>query len=60
MLLYDPYHKGEVVKVPRAAPPYYKMAATKKTIEETLGVKSAENGLLAFCSLTEVLQQLLM
>ena len=48
VLLYNPYVKGEVVKVPRLAPPMHKMAASKKAIEATLNVQSSEEGLIAF------------
>ena len=59
VLLYNPYVKGEVVKVPRLAPPMHKMAASKKAIEATLNVQSSEEGLIAFVPIHDVIHQLL-
>ena len=59
VLLYNPYRKGEVVKVPRLAPPINKMDASKKRIESTLSVQSGEDGRLAFICVHKVIAQLL-
>ena len=65
VLLYNPHlkddpHHRTIVKVPRLAPPFHKMIATKKKIEEKLNVQSSENGRLAFTCFTDVVQQLVM
>lgn len=59
VLLYHPFRKGVVVKVPRIAQPRGKLEMTVREIEHHLGVQSSENGQLAFRSLTEVVQELL-
>jgi hypothetical protein len=59
ILLFNPYIKGEIIKVPRLAPPKNKLAASKKAIEATLNVQSSEEGLLAFVPIHDVIQQLL-
>ena len=65
ILLYNPHlkddpHHRTIVKVPRIAPPFHKMVATKKKIEEKLNVSSNENGRLAYTCFTDVVQQLVM
>ena len=65
VLLYNPHlkdnpHHRTIVKVPRIAPPFYKMVATKKKIEEKLDVKSSEEGRLAYTCFNDVVQQLMM
>ena len=58
-LLYDRHHKGEVIMVPRIAPPRSKLEPLIRRIQEQLGVEHSENGLLAFRSLAVVIQELL-
>ena len=65
MLLYNPHlkdnpHHRTIVKVPRIAPPFYKLAATKKKIEEKLDVKCSDEGRLAYTCFNDVVQQLMM
>ena len=65
VLLYNPHlkdnpHHRTIVKVPRLAPPFHQLVATKKKIEEKLNVKPGENGRLAYTCFNDVVQQLMM
>lgn len=60
VLLYNPNDKNDVVNVPRLAPPRYKLVAAVKSIEEKLGVKTAEDGRLAFKPVLSVFDELLL
>jgi hypothetical protein len=59
VLYYDKYRKGNIILVPRLAPPRSKVEPIVREIEAQLGVQSAEDGRLAFVSFTDTVQQLL-
>jgi len=51
ILLFNPYIKGEVIKVPRLAPPKNKLAASKKAIYRGHAQRAVERGgSTSFCS----------
>ena len=59
VLFYDRHHKGSVIKVPRVAPPRHKVEPVMKKIYDALGIDVAEDGRIAFTSLTVVVQEML-
>lgn len=60
VLLHHKFQKHKVIKVPRVAPPTSKLQPRIRQIESLLGVEPAEDGRLAFKSITQVVQELLM
>ena len=58
-LLSNPFLKGHCVSVPRIAPPRSKLEPAIREMETQLGVQAAENGRIAFRSISEVFNQLL-
>ena len=59
VLWYDKHRKEGVVKVPRLAPPRSRLEPIIRKIEAQIGVRSNENGLLAYKSLVQVVQEML-
>jgi len=58
-LLYNPHRKGDVINVPRIAPPRSRLEPVIRDIEKRTGVQSAEDGRLAFLSYETVVQELI-
>jgi hypothetical protein len=58
-LLYNPHRKGDVINVPRIAPPRSRLEPVIRDIEKRTGVQSAEDGRLAFLSYEIVVQELI-
>lgn len=60
VLVYDKFHKGNVVKVPRIAPPRHRVEAVLRRIYDQLGTEISEDGRIAYTSLSVVVQEMLM
>ena len=58
-LLWHRYLKGQFIKVSRLCPPVSKLILIIRSIEDTLGVKHADNGKIAFTGIVEVLADIL-
>ena len=59
VLYYNKHRKKHFIKVPRIVPPVYKIQAAIEQIYTRLGTEIAQDGRIAFRSLTVVVQELL-
>jgi hypothetical protein len=60
VLFYDKYRKDKYLKVPRLSPPRHKIDVILQRIYKELNTEVAEDGRIAYRSLTIVMQELLM